>query len=36
LPTTGTVVLNENMSGYTGSVNLYGGTLKLTENGNIF
>lgn len=32
----GIVVLNENMSGYTGDVNLHGGTIRLGENGTFF
>lgn len=35
-PTTGTVVLNADMSGYGKTVNLYAGTLKLGENGIFF
>ena len=35
-PTGGTVVLNEDMSAYTGNVNLYNGTLQLGENGTFF
>ena len=37
LPTTGKVILNEDMSGYTGQVNLYGGEIELqakTEEGS--
>jgi len=36
LPTTGKVVLNEDMSGYTGTVNFYDGTIELGENGKWF
>ena len=35
-PTTGTVVINADMSGYKKTVNLYDGTLKLGENGIFF
>ena len=36
LPTTGKVILNEDMTGYTGKVNLYNGTIALGENGTFF
>jgi len=36
LPTTGKVILNEDMSGYEGKVNLYGGTIQLGEKGKWF
>ena len=37
LPTTGKVILNEDMTGYTGQVNLYNGTLALnSENAKLF
>ena len=36
LPTTGKVILNEDMTGYTGQVNLYNGTIALGENGTFF
>ena len=32
----GTIVINNDMSGFTGDVNLENGTLKLTENGTFF
>lgn len=39
LPTAGKIVLNEDMSGYTGAVNLYGGEIELqaktNENSNV-
>ncbi|GAB1402498.1 hypothetical protein MASR1M68_14090 [Elusimicrobiota bacterium] len=36
LPTNGTIILNEDMSGYTGSVNLYNGALQLVEGNSFF
>ena len=33
---TGTIILNEDMSEYTGSVNFYGGTIELGKNGTLF
>ena len=33
---TGKIVLNEDMSGYIGTVNFYGGTIELGENGTLF
>ena len=36
LSTSGTVILNDNMTGYTGQVNLYNGTIALGENGTLF
>ena len=36
IPTTGTIFLNEDMTGYTGTVNLYGGTLRLGMRGTLF
>ena len=36
LPTSGRVVLNEDMSGFLGTVNLYNGTIELGENGQWF
>ncbi len=35
-PLNGTIVLNKDMSGYKGSVNLEGGTLALGQNGTLF
>lgn len=35
-PTSGTLVLNENMNSYWGNVNLYGGTLQIGEKGTFF
>ncbi len=32
----GTIILNEDMSGFSGDVNIYAGTVKLTENGKWF
>ena len=32
----GKIILNENMGGYTGQVNLYNGTIKLGEKGTLF
>lgn len=36
LPTTGKIVLNEDMSGYKGTVNLYGGTIQLGRKAKWF
>ena len=36
VPTTGTIFLNEDMTGYTGTVNLYGGKIQLGRNGTLF
>ena len=36
LTANGKVILNEDMNGYTGQVNLYGGTIKLGEKGTLF
>lgn len=35
-PTGGSIVLNNNMEGFTGDVNLYGGTLAIGQNGTFF
>lgn len=36
MPRTGKIVLNEDMSGYMGTVNLCGGRIQLGENGTLF
>lgn len=36
LPTTGKIILNEDMTEYTGTVNFYNGTIELDENGTLF
>ena len=36
LPTTGKIILNEDMTGYTGQTNLYDGTIKLGGKGTLF
>ena len=36
LPTTGKIILNEDMTGYIGTVNFYNGTIELDENGTLF
>lgn len=36
VPTTGTIVLNEDMTGYTGSVDIRNGTVQVTTNGRFF
>ena len=36
LPTTGRIILNEDMTGYIGTVNFYNGTIELDENGTLF
>ena len=36
LPTSGKIILNEDMSGYTGKINLYSGTIELGEKGTLF
>lgn len=35
-PTDGTIVINNDMSGFKGDTNLYNGTLKIGQNGNFF